>query len=261
MEVLQNPWLWLALFVFVAYTIEAVTGFGSIVIALSLGALLLPIPEMLPVLVPLNICMTGYLALRHRQHIHWPTLLRLILPIMGLGTLLGYGLRPWLGDVSLQILFATLIIWFAGRELYAQARTSTPPATKHSRPNHGSWWTRSWMLLAGVTHGLFASGGPLLVYSLTGVSLDKARFRATLISVWFSLNSLLTLIFLFDGSLVPALPRLAAFLPVVFVGVIVGEWLHHRISEQRFRFAVFLLLLLTGIALFAASFSQMIQQG
>lgn len=244
----QNPWLWLALFVFVAYTIEAVTGFGSIVIALSLGALLLPIPDMLPVLVPLNICMTGYLALRHRQHIHWPTLLRLILPIMGLGTLLGYGLRPWLGDASLRSLFALLIIWFAGRELYFLLK-----ANAAARAAHGNWWTRGWMLAAGVTHGLFASGGPLLVYSLTGVSLDKARFRATLISVWFSLNSLLTLIFIVDGSLLPALPRIAAFLPVVVVGVIAGEWLHHRISEARFRIAVFLLLLLTGIALLTAS--------
>ena len=67
---LLNPWLWLGLFILLAYTIEAITGFGSIVIALSLGALLLPIPAMLPVLVPLNICMSGYLAWRNRQHIH-----------------------------------------------------------------------------------------------------------------------------------------------------------------------------------------------
>ena len=107
--------------------------------------------------------------------------------------------------------------------------------------------------MAGVTHGLFASGGPLLVYSLSGVALDKARFRATLICVWLTLNSLLTLIFAIDGSLLPALPRIAAFLPVAISGVSLGEWLHHRISEQRFRVAVFLLLLVTGIALLVAS--------
>ncbi|HCS25933.1 MAG TPA: sulfite exporter TauE/SafE family protein, partial [Spongiibacteraceae bacterium] len=99
---LHDPWFWLAVFVFVAYTIETITGFGSIVIALSLGALLLPISLMLPVLVPLNICMTGYLAVRHRRNIHWPTLLKLILPMMAIGTLLGYGLRPWLGDAGMR---------------------------------------------------------------------------------------------------------------------------------------------------------------
>ncbi len=41
-----DPWIWLGVFILLAYTIEAITGFGSIVIALSLGALLLPIPAM-----------------------------------------------------------------------------------------------------------------------------------------------------------------------------------------------------------------------
>ena len=245
---LSNPWLWLGLFIFIAYSIETVTGFGSIVIALSLGALLLPIEAMLPVLVPLNICMTAYLALRHRGNIHWPTLLKLILPLMVLGTLLGYGLRPWLGDAALQGLFAVLIIWFAGRELYRHYRAGP------SRP-HGRAWTRGWMLAAGMTHGLFASGGPLLVYALSGLALDKARFRATLISVWLSLNSLLTLIFAVDGSLWPALPQIAAYLPVLLVGVVLGEALHARISEQRFRLAVLLLLLVTGVSLLIASAS------
>ncbi|MBN49087.1 MAG: permease [Spongiibacteraceae bacterium] len=244
---LHDPWFWLAVFVFVAYTIETITGFGSIVIALSLGALLLPISLMLPVLVPLNICMTGYLAVRHRRNIHWPTLLKLILPMMAIGTLLGYGLRPWLGDAGMRSLFALLIIWFAGRELYRYWRSSDNGAQR------SGWLTRTWMLLAGVTHGLFASGGPLLVYALAGIQLDKAQFRATLISVWFTLNSLLTLIFAFDGSLFASLPRLVLFLPVLVLGVLLGEWLHTRISEQRFRLAVFLLLLITGICLFIAS--------
>src|SRR5690606_890364 len=56
-------WL-LALFILFAYTVEAVTGFGSIVIALSLGALLMPVPQLLPILVPLNILMTGWLTFR-----------------------------------------------------------------------------------------------------------------------------------------------------------------------------------------------------
>ena len=167
----MDPWMWLGLCIFIAFGIEAITGFGSIVIALSLGALLLPIDAMLPVLVPLNICMTSYLAIRHRQHIHWPTLLKMILPLMVGGTLLGYLLRPALGDNTLQILFGALVIWFAARELWRSIR-----GLKVSQ--HGSGWTRSWMLVAGITHGLFASGGPLLVYALTGTQLSKSAFRA-----------------------------------------------------------------------------------
>lgn len=243
----MDPWILLAIFVFVAYSIEAITGFGSIVIALSLGALLLPIEAMLPVLVPLNICMTGYLLARHHQHIHWPTLLKLILPLMVSGTLAGYLLRPWLGDQLLQLLFGALVVWFAGRELLRAYRGL-------SSRRHGALWTRGWMLGAGITHGLYASGGPLLVYALTGTQLDKAAFRATLITVWFSLNSLLTVVFAIDGSLYPALPKVAAIAPVLVAGVIVGEYLHHRVDEQRFRNVVYALLLFTGGLLIITGF-------
>ncbi|WP_374961320.1 sulfite exporter TauE/SafE family protein [Spongiibacter tropicus] len=238
----MDPWMWLGLCIFIAFGIEAITGFGSIVIALSLGALLLPIDAMLPVLVPLNICMTSYLAIRHRQHIHWPTLLKMILPLMVGGTLLGYLLRPALGDNTLQILFGALVIWFAARELWRSIR-----GLKVSQ--HGSGWTRSWMLIAGITHGLFASGGPLLVYALTGTQLSKSAFRATLISVWLSLNGLLTVVFALDGSLLPALPRIAMMLPVLLAGVVIGEFLHHRVNENRFKQLVYTLLLLTGALL------------
>lgn len=243
----MDPWIFLAMFVFVAYSIEAITGFGSIVIALSLGALLLPIDAMLPVLVPLNICMTGYLLVRHHRHIHWPTLARLILPLMVVGTLGGYLLRPWLGEQLLQALFGILVVWFAGRELLRAYRGL------HSR-DHGKLWTRGWMLAAGLTHGLFASGGPLLVYALTGSQLDKSAFRATLITVWFSLNSLLTLVFALDGSLYPALPKVAAIAPVLVIGVVLGEFLHHRVNEQGFRNLVYTLLLVTGSLLVITSF-------
>lgn len=238
----MDPWAWLALFVLLAYGIEAITGFGSIVIALSLGALLLPIDAMLPVLVPLNICMTGYLVSRHYRHIHWATLLRLILPLMALGTLAGYGLRPWLGEQLTRMLFGALVVWFAGRELLRAWR-----GLRLRR--HGPVWTGSWMFMAGITHGLFASGGPLLVYALTGVRLGRAAFRATLLTVWLSLNGLLTLVFALDGSLQPALPRVAMMLPVLVVGVMLGEWLHRRVDEERFRQLVFAVLLITGVIL------------
>ncbi len=237
-----DPWLLLGAFILLAYTVEAVTGFGSIVIALSLGALFLPIPELMPVLVPLNIFQSGYLTWRYRHRIHLPTLLRLILPLMAAGTLAGYLLRPSLGGAVLQTLFGLLIVWFACRELWRMARTG-------ASTRHGSLATRGLMFAAGVSHGLFASGGPLLVYALAGTTLDKASLRSTLIAVWFSLNGLLSVIFLFDGTLLPALPRLVTYLPVVLVGLVAGEWLHRRVDERRFRQLVFLLLVVTGVLL------------
>ena len=107
------------------------------------------------------------------------------------------------------------------------------------------------MLMAGLTHGLFASGGPLLVYALNGIRLDKGRFRATLVLVWFSLNSLLTLGFLISGDLARQGGHLLALVPVVLLGIVLGEALHHRVDERRFRQVLFTVLLLAGVALLA----------
>lgn len=232
----------LGAFILLAYTLEAITGFGSIVIALSLGALLLPIDQLLPVLVPLNIGMTGYLVWRHRAQIDRPLLLGTILPGMLIGTLLGYLLLPYLDEALLKRCFGVLILWFAGRELWRLRHAATLPL----RPQ---WLTRLLTLCAGLSHGLFASGGPLLVFGLAGTRLDKARFRATLVSVWFTLNSLLTAAFLVDGRLLPALPQVLAYAPLLLVGLWAGERLHRRFDERHFRIAIYILLLVTGTLL------------
>ncbi|MDG9923891.1 MULTISPECIES: sulfite exporter TauE/SafE family protein [unclassified Pseudomonas] len=234
----------LGAFILLAYTLEAVTGFGSIVIALSLGALLLPIEQLLPVLVPLNIGMTGYLVWRHRAQIDRRLLLGTILPGMVVGTALGYLLLPYLDAALLKRGFGVLILWFAGRELWRLRHAAALPV----RPQ---WLTRLLTLGAGISHGLFASGGPLLVYGLAGTTLDKARFRATLVSVWFTLNSLLTAAFLVDGRLQPALPQVLAYAPLLLVGLWLGERLHQRFDERHFRIAIYALLLVTGTLLLA----------
>lgn len=236
------PWIWLGICILIASTVEAITGFGSIVIALSLGALLLPIAGMLPVLVPLNIFMTGTIAWRNRHHIDQALLLKLILPLMAAGTLAGYFLRPWLGESVLRMLLGVLIIWFASRELWR--------LIKHVPSHrHPPWLSRLLTFAAGITHGLFASGGPLLVYAMAGKHLNKGSLRATLVTVWFSLNLGLTVAFLLDGTLIPSLPRVATYLPVLAAGYFLGDFLHHRLDEHRFRQVVYVLLIVTGVAL------------
>jgi hypothetical protein len=83
-----------------SYTIEAITDFSSLVIARSFDALTLPIAQMMPVLAPLNVPTIGYLIWHNHRHIYWPVLLKLILPLMLLGTLADYGLRPLLILIS-----------------------------------------------------------------------------------------------------------------------------------------------------------------
>ncbi|AFU98443.1 sulfite exporter TauE/SafE family protein [Simiduia agarivorans] len=235
-------WTLIGLFILISYTLEAITGFGSIVIALSLGALILPMDQLLPVLVPLNIFMSGFLVVKHRQHILWPLLLKIIAPLMVLGTIAGAWLRPALAGGLLAVLFAVVIAVFGARELYRSFGAN--PVQAHPR-----WLNQLLMAGAGLTHGLFASGGPLLVFALAGTHANKSQMRATLLAVWFSLNCLLTLLFLLDGQLLPVLPKILMFLPLLLVGVWLGEKLHHALSDLAFRRLIYSILLTTGLLL------------
>jgi uncharacterized membrane protein YfcA len=231
-------------FILLAYTLEAVTGFGSVVVALSLGALLLPIDQLLPVLVPLNVCLTSYLAWRNRRLVQWKLLLATLLPGMLLGMVIGYLLLPWLDAQLLKRGLGLMILCFAARELRRGA--SGTPGRQMPR-----WAMRVATGAAGICQGLFASGGPLLVFALAGQPLDKSRLRATLVCVWLTLNGLLTMAFLLDGRLRPALPQVLAYAPLLPLGLWVGEILHRRCAEKHFRLAIHLLLLLSGTLLLA----------
>ncbi len=234
----------LGTFILLAYTLEAVTGFGSVVVSLSLGALLLPIEQLLPVLVPLNVLLTSYLAWRNRRLVQWKLLLATLLPGMLLGMAIGYLLLPWLDPHLLKRGFGLLILGFAARELHRGIRGT--PGGQVPR-----WAMRLATGAAGVCQGLFASGGPLLVYALASQPLDKSRLRATLVCVWLTLNGLLTLAFILDGRLRPALPQVLAYAPLLPLGLWLGEILHRRCAEKHFRLAIHLVLLLSGTLLLA----------
>lgn len=230
--------VWLGLAIILAFGIEAMTGFGSIVLALSLGALVMDIESLVHILVPLNLLMTAPLAWKLRQHIQVSFLLRTVLPMMLAGTAIGVLMTPYLPELLSKTLFAGLIIWFAARALLQPAAAEMPSLRRHST-----------ITAAGITHGLFASGGPLLVYALARTSLDKTQFRASLLTVWLCLNGSLTLYFLQAGELAAHRETLLWLAPCVGIGAFIGNRLHHRIDQTHFSKLVFGVLLVVGLML------------
>jgi uncharacterized membrane protein YfcA len=96
---------------------------------------------------------------------------------------------------------------------------------------------------------MFSTGGPLLVWALGRSLTGKRAFRATLACVWLVLGSTLTLSYALNDRLdAHTLRATAALVPVLGVAVGVGEWAHHRLDEDRFRWVVYLLLLVAGLS-------------
>ncbi len=113
------------MFVAVAFTTGAATGFGTILIAVTLSALVYPIPTVLPLLVLSSVLLTLYLVARHHEHVDWRLLLRRVLPLMGAGLMAGYAIFVRLSPRGLELLLGAFVILIAGSELRRQSANAT----------------------------------------------------------------------------------------------------------------------------------------
>jgi len=237
--------LLLATFVLFAFATEAATGFGSIVIALSFGLHLYPIHVLLPVLVTLDVILSSYMVYRYHDHIARAWLFRWILPLMGIGLAVGIFLFQHVPDQVLRVAFGAFVVVVSVRELYLRwsAASGNVRALSMSARTAG-------LLGAGVIHGIFASGGPLLVYVLGRSDLDKRSFRSTLATVWLVLNVVLSVVYACTGRIDGGMLRFFGVLvPTVVLSIFLGEAVHDRLDEQRFRVAVFALLVVVGVSI------------
>jgi len=124
----------------------------------------------------------------------------------------------------------------------------------HRRPagarRQSPWAAFAFLLGGGVFHGLFASGGPLIVSYASRAIPDKRSFRATLSVLWLILNAALLVSYLLDGKVEGEPLRLAALLlPALAAGIAAGEIAHARVNEMQFRKIVQAVLFVTGVFL------------
>jgi uncharacterized membrane protein YfcA len=238
-----------AAIVLAAFAIEAAAGFGATIVTVTLAAQFLPIERVLAALVPVNLGLSSYIVARHWAAVDGRLLFRRILPWMGAGVGVGLALFQLRHLGFLKVAFAVFVVGLAAVELW-RARRAAP-----ARPLPGAGWAAT-LFGAGIVHGLFACGGPLAVYAIGREVEDKARFRATLSALWLVFNVVLVAGYVVGGSLGESTLRDSALLvPSLVLGIVAGEFIHHRVSEERFRTGVHLLLLFAGAALLARSLS------
>lgn len=112
---------------------------------------------------------------------------------------------------------------------------------------------RSYAILigAGVVHGMFVSGGALLVMYAAATFKDKNVFRATIASVWFILNIVLMgkdyMNGLYDQQVI--FLTLASVIPLL-AATYMGAVIHDRINQGLFMKLSYILLVLSGVLLF-----------
>ena len=229
--------------VLAAFVAEAAMGFGATVVAVTLGALFVPVEIILPAFVPINLILSTAIVLRSSASIAWRVLLVELAPALGLGCAAGIAAFRFGAHEAEKLLFALFVVGLALVELRGVRREALP-LSRRARV--------ALLLLGGVVHGLFGSGGPMVVYVLRRRIADKRAFRATLAVVWIALNAALLASYATMGLLRRETGELCCALGLALVPALaLGELLHRRLDATRFQLAVCRLLLLGGVALAA----------
>ena len=243
---LEPTLLLFALVVFASYAVQTVVGFGSMLICVTLGAQLLDIREVVTLAVPISILQTGYIVVRHHGGIDRGLLFKRILPLMSVGTLIGFLAFANAAVGWLRMGFGVMILVLAAREIWMMRNAA---AAAERPPPHRAVSIAA-IFGAGLIHGVFATGGPLLVYAIGREGLDKHRFRSTLSAVWLALSLVLIGSFAVEGRYDAATGmKLLVLAPAIPLGIVVGEWLHHRVDERRFKGALWVLLIAAAVSL------------
>ncbi len=230
-----------------AYTVGTALGFGTSILVLTFGGQLFPLDLLLPVVAPLNLALSSYIAVRYRRQVLWRQLGRRIVPLVGLGVPLGLALFSLRGSGWLRLAFGVFVVTLAILQLRLWARRKQSAVMPLAKlPSAALLWG------GGVIHGLFTTGGPLIVYVLGREIDDKGAFRASLGAMFVPLTVALLVDYALIGLMTTqALRLLAMAAPAMLLGVWLGEQAHRRTDERFFKGAVWILLLIGGLVLSA----------
>lgn len=224
---------------FLTNAIQAITGFAGTLLAMPPSILLVGAEKARIVLNLLAFLTCLVIVLQNRRSVRKKILGKIVL-FMGIGMAGGIHIYKIVRIEFLLYIYGVLIVLVALSNL----RGSREIQLKE-------WMSVIILLTAGIIHGMFVSGGALLVVYAAYVLKDKEEFRATVASVWVVLNSFMMIEEFVSGSFTKENTVLCilACIPA-FAGVWAGNRLHDRISAEAFRKMTYVLLLISGILCF-----------
>lgn len=169
-------------------------------------------------------------------------------PILNaLGLLSGFALRSVLAgrERVMYIMLGAVVILTAVSGIY---KTFLKKGGGHS---HGKAVSAVLLIAAGVTHGLFVCGGPLLVSYMTGKVGDKQEFRTTLSACWIVLNGIILTDDIRAGLWNKNMLLLFCISAVIlFAAMFIGSLLCKKMSRGLFMKTTYILLIVSGALLF-----------
>lgn len=224
---------------FFANVIQAITGFAGTVLAMPPSIFLLGMNDAKVVLNIMALISGFLIAVSGFKKIQWKELLKMIVFMLA-GMAGGVAICTFVESNSLLLrIYGIIIVLIALKNIFIKKELDLP-----------KWALIIVLLLAGIVHGMFVSGGALLVIYAVQVIKDKEEFRATVAPVWVVLNSILMVTQITQGQFNSGNIRLII---VSIIPLLAATWLGtkiaRKVSQKMFLYITYVLLLISGCSL------------
>jgi uncharacterized membrane protein YfcA len=225
--------------IFVATLIRASLGFGEALVSVPLLAFVLPVTVAAPVAVLVSITVAAVIVATDWRHVEFGSAGRLVLASLP-GIPVGLWLLHSAPEAVVKSLLGAIVVLFA---------LSTLRRPAHVTLADDRW---SWLFgaVAGILGGAYGMNGPPLAIYGALRRWPPARFRATLQGYFLPASIVGMAGYAVAGLWTPAVTHYYLLtLPATAAGVLLGRWLHSRVSGGRFLFYVCAGLILSGAGL------------
>ena len=218
-------------------------GGGVGIMAVPLMSLAIAPPQAAAIMLPILCVMDVVLVWNFRGK--WDSVnMRILIAAAILGIALGTASFRYMDVATTRLMIGliavgfTLNYWFRDRGVQAVARGPSV------------WRGGFWGTVAGFTSFTAHAGGPPVGVYLLPQHLDKTVYQATTVILFIVVNYIKLIPYTWLGQFTTEnLLTSAAFAPLAVVGVLLGVWLHHRISRDAFYRVCYVFLFLTGLKL------------
>lgn len=223
--------------------VQCITGFAGTVLAMPFAVMTVGIATAKPIINCVGIAASVGVLLKHYRNVNKKEFLKII-AVMGAGMIAGLFVSGNIlnNERLVHILLGSLVVAFA-------VYNAILFFLKVDKPIHPAL-AAVLLVLAGLIHGIFVCGGPLLVTYIASKIQDKQEFRATLSAVWIVLNSVILVSDVAEGRFtLQLMPMLAVSLVLLVGAVIAGEKIAKKMNKEVFMIVSYALMLISGASL------------
>jgi len=219
-------------------------GGGLGVLAVPLMALVISPVRAAAILLPI-LCVMDLVALwKFRGKWVWPEL-RVLLPASLIGILTGTMLFEYMSAAVIRLIVGVVAIVFTLHFWINKQRSNSSNLVNYPRS-----FGLIGASVAGFTSFVAHSGGPPISMYLLRRPLDRTDFAATSIVFFAVVNYVKLVPYTWLGQFdSDNLATSAALVILAPIGVLIGVWLHRRVSDRFFFAFVYVLLFVVGLKL------------